>query len=72
MILEPFIKRQIKLLSTVKYWYVMPIVTGYFALHGYGIYETLQANGDINSHLISIAIMAAIGVFPQSTYIIYT
>ena len=57
------LKAQIKLLKCVRYWYVLPIAAGFFALNGYDIYKALQGTGDMTSALTSFGIFAAFCVF---------
>lgn len=57
------LKDQIKLLGSVKYWYVLPIAAGLFALNGYDIYEALQGIGNMTSALISFGISASLCAF---------
>jgi hypothetical protein len=54
---------QIKLLGSVRYWYVLPIALGLFALDGYEIYKAIQGKGDMTSALISLGISIALGIF---------
>lgn len=54
---------QIKLLGSVRYWYVLPLAIGLFALNGYDIYMALQGAGNLTSALISFGITIALAVF---------
>ena len=57
------LKAQIKLLGSVRYWYVLPIAAGLFALNGYDIYEAMQGIGNMTSALISLGISTALCIF---------
>ncbi|MGB0454719.1 MAG: hypothetical protein ACPGJV_13505 [Bacteriovoracaceae bacterium] len=57
------LSQQIELLSTVRYWYVAPLLGGILTLEGYRLYEALLINGNTTSHLISMAITLCLGIF---------
>ncbi len=57
------LKAQIKLLGSVRYWYVLPIAAGLFTLHGYDIYQAIKGNENITYLLLSLGFCLTISLF---------
>lgn len=54
------LKQQITILGNIRYWYVMPIASGYFALSSYGLYEALHESRSITIYVMAIILMAVL------------
>lgn len=57
------LKNQIKLLGSVRYWYITPIIPALLMFDGYKIYKALQMNQGFNLELLSIGIILIISLF---------